>query len=103
VPRSKPDVPEMLAIRSWMEGAACRGEDPRMFDTVKKNQHTVITEANADAKDICVSCCPVMMSCLRHAVQYGIKDGIWGGLTEEERDDWEFQMIVGPEVLAACG
>ena len=36
------------------------------------------------AKGICAAC-PVRSDCLAHAVVNGERDGIWGGLTEEER------------------
>lgn len=36
------------------------------------------------AKAICNSC-PIVNECLRFAIQEGIKDGVWGGLTPSER------------------
>ena len=36
------------------------------------------------AKKVC-SICPVQSECLNYALDNGIKDGIWGGLTKTER------------------
>jgi WhiB family redox-sensing transcriptional regulator len=60
---------------TWDEQAACRGEDPELFFPVSRSG-----EAEKAAKAICKRC-PVRLSCLSNAAEFGI----WGGLNEDER------------------
>lgn len=61
----------------WVTDAACTTADPETwFPDRGGSPHA--------AKRICNSC-PVRMDCLRHALKYGEKFGVWGGLTELER------------------
>lgn len=47
-------------------------------------------------KQLCAAC-PVREGCLEYALEHDEKDGIWGGLTPEERDD----LKKGAEDVAA--
>lgn len=68
--RSLPDL-------RWMARARCRGTDPEIFHPVE--------EADAgEAKEICAAC-PVREACLEFAIEMREKDGVWGGLTADER------------------
>jgi hypothetical protein len=40
--------------------------------------------------DICADC-PVMLRCLKHAVQFDVQDGVWGGMVPEQRQLWALQ------------
>lgn len=58
--------------------AACRDHDPSLwFSTTRKN------DRNAEAVRICAGC-PIREACLEHSLEWA-SDGIWGGLTAEER------------------
>jgi WhiB family redox-sensing transcriptional regulator len=61
----------------WAGEAACRGLDPAIFHPQDD------TEAEA-AKAIC-GACPVASDCLEHAIERREKEGVWGGMTERER------------------
>ena len=66
----------------WRLAAACRTEDPELFfPTGSEGGWKMVI---AEAKRIC-SGCPVVNDCLRFAINENIQDGIFGGLTEEER------------------
>ena len=100
MPRDKPGIPEMTAIRKWLDQAECRNHSPALFDTVMTykaegppdhrrvtGRRTVIDDNVERARDICAGC-PVMMQCLEHAVAYDVQTGVWGGLVYEEREQW---------------
>jgi WhiB family transcriptional regulator, redox-sensing transcriptional regulator len=59
----------------WRKSAACRGFSELMFDPRK-------VEA---AKAICAGC-PVVERCRLEAIDTMSTFGVWGGLTEQERD-----------------
>ena len=63
----------------WVEQAACRGEDPKLF-------FPQLGENGVEAKKICHRC-PVRVECLEAALSLGVKDqyGVWGGMSERER------------------
>lgn len=63
----------------WREGALCATSDPEVFFPEKAD-----TAAADIAKQVCDSC-PVVNECLSHALNYGERFGVWGGLTAEER------------------
>lgn len=63
---------------SWMDEAACKNRTSLFFP----GEHAlgeVLT-----AKSICTDC-PVVADCLDYALTFGEKDGVWGGLSAEER------------------
>ncbi len=71
--------PETLAfLDAWMDDAACRGEDPALFFTERG-------ESASAAKAICARC-PVTVRCLAYARHHHIHHGIWGGMSEYDRD-----------------
>lgn len=89
MPRPKPQefVSEQRAQAEWSGRARCRNLDPSLFDTKLVNKQTGMTDEVLRAKEYCLSC-PVMMSCLEHAVAYDIRTDVWGGMVVEERDAW---------------
>lgn len=69
--------PTYAASEEWRDEAACAGLDTNIFFPV--------TEAEAaQAKSVCASC-PVREECLEWAISTRQGDGVWGGLTEDER------------------
>lgn len=65
------------AVKDSGQNPSCMEIDPELFFPE--------TWAEArDAKKIC-STCPVQTDCLRYALETNQSDGIWGGLTLEER------------------
>ena len=64
------------ADQSWRKQAACRGVDPNLFFVVRGQNAT-------DAKAICAGC-PVRLQCLDYAVAAYVRQGVWGGLSDQE-------------------
>jgi WhiB family redox-sensing transcriptional regulator len=65
----------------WWEAAACRNSEPELFFPVSGS---VVTADVRQAKLICASCA-ARVECLNFALRQRQEQGIWGGLTEEER------------------
>ncbi|MFC4951236.1 WhiB family transcriptional regulator [Pseudonocardia sp. GCM10023141] len=66
----------------WWDRANCRKEQPELFFPVGTSGPALIQIA--EAKSVCRRC-PVVDTCLEWAMVNGLREGIWGGLTEEER------------------
>ena len=69
----------------WQHRSACRGEAgvdfyPPMHH--ERKHERLARERRATA--VCASC-PVRLDCLEHAVAADERYGIWGGLTQDER------------------
>ena len=64
------------ADQTWRTRAACRGLDPDLFFQERG-------ENSAPAKAIC-SGCPVAAQCLEYALTAYVRQGVWGGLTDQE-------------------
>ncbi|SCK20360.1 Transcription factor WhiB [Streptomyces sp. ScaeMP-e48] len=68
---------------AWQEHGACRDEDPDLFFPAgTTGPYAAQTE---EAKSICRRC-PVMERCAAWALETREAAGIWGGLTENERN-----------------
>ncbi|MCX5395592.1 WhiB family transcriptional regulator [Streptomyces sp. NBC_00102] len=68
---------------SWHSRGACHGMDVEDADAVffpRPRDHEEI----AEAKELC-GWCPVRRECLDFALENGLAEGVWGGLTEAER------------------
>lgn len=71
-----------MLTHEWWRMAACRDAEPELFFPISA---TAASRAQVrQAKLICASC-PVRPDCLRYALDNRQEQGIWGGLTEEER------------------
>lgn len=69
-------------LEEWWRTAACRNADPELFFPISA---TAVSSSDIRrAKQICASC-PVSSPCLRYALAHRQEQGIWGGLTDEER------------------
>ena len=65
-------------MADWRERAACRDESTLLWFLGNDPFE------NAEAKQVCGGC-PVRDECLEHAMDSRERDGIWGGLTGDER------------------
>lgn len=70
-------TPRPLGDLSWMDDAACREADPRIFYPVAFDG--VLPEAKA----LC-DVCPVKNECLEGAIARFEKHGTWGGVSADE-------------------
>ncbi|MFE3685390.1 WhiB family transcriptional regulator [Streptomyces sp. NPDC059095] len=66
----------------WRHNAVCREEDPELFFPIGNTGPALLQIE--EAKAVCRRC-PVMEHCLKWALESGQDDGVWGGLSEEER------------------
>lgn len=70
-----------LPVRDWLPLAACRTADPELFFPDDSGTPGV----DRQALSFCTGCL-VRSECLAYALDNGIADGIWGGVTEAERN-----------------
>lgn len=69
----------------WQMKGACRGEDPSLFFHPDGERGPAREAREAAAKAICASC-PVRTLCAEHALTVREPYGVWGGLSEDDRD-----------------
>jgi WhiB family redox-sensing transcriptional regulator len=79
-------LPEPVADSwDWQLQAACRGMDSSFFFHPERERGPAKAHREAQAKRVCRSC-PVIDPCRRHALAVQEPYGVWGGLSESERD-----------------
>ena len=64
---------------TWWHHAACRGSDPEVFHPVRGD-----TDGTKAALAICAAC-PVKDDCLTYAMKHREMQGVWGGLSANQR------------------
>lgn len=69
-------------LSNWWQQGACRTEDADLFFPIGKNGPAALQLIRA--KQVCAGCA-VREECLRWAISLGVDQGVWGGLSEEER------------------
>lgn len=72
---------------SWEANAACQGDIAELFFPPDGECRPERELREGAAKAIC-SACPVRRQCLECALSANIRDGLWGGRSEDERR-WE--------------
>jgi WhiB family redox-sensing transcriptional regulator len=81
-----PQLPRPIADDwEWQEQAACRGLDTEMFFHPDGERGPRRRNREAAAKAICATC-PVMQACRTQALALHEPYGIWGGLSEDDRE-----------------
>lgn len=73
-------------IYDWQMQGACRGMDSAFFFHPEGERGPARAGREARAKQVCAGC-PVLEECRRHALVVHEPYGVWGGLSESERDD----------------
>ena len=69
----------------WQLKGACRGMDSAHFFHPEGERGPARVDREARAKAVCQRC-PVIEECRRHALAVQEPYGVWGGLSEAERD-----------------
>ena len=69
----------------WQMLAACRGEDPSTFFHPDGERGPARSSRDTAAKQICQKC-PIRAQCGEHALKVREPYGVWGGLSEDERE-----------------
>ncbi|MEY4347598.1 MAG: hypothetical protein RIS43_17 [Actinomycetota bacterium] len=70
----------------WQFQGACRGEDPESFFHPDGERGPARANREAKAKAICATC-PVIKQCAAHALSVREPYGIWGGMSEDDREE----------------
>jgi WhiB family redox-sensing transcriptional regulator len=73
------------ALWEWQLRAACRGMETSSFFHPWNDRGVSRHEREAQAKQVCAGC-PVLAECRSHALSVQEAYGVWGGMTENERD-----------------
>jgi WhiB family transcriptional regulator, redox-sensing transcriptional regulator len=69
-------------LMTWRDQAACLDEDPELFFPIG-NSDPALRQIE-EAKVVCHRC-EVMETCLSWAMETRQDDGVWGGLSADER------------------
>jgi WhiB family transcriptional regulator, redox-sensing transcriptional regulator len=72
-------------IWEWQLQGSCRGLDSALFFHPEGERGPARANRETRAKQICQQC-PVLEQCRRHALTVQEPYGVWGGLSESERD-----------------
>ena len=81
------DQPEpVAALWEWQFQGLCRTTNPDIFFHPEGERGPSRHRREARAKAICEQC-PVLRECREHALAVHEPYGVWGGMTEEEREE----------------
>jgi WhiB family redox-sensing transcriptional regulator len=69
----------------WQLRGACRDADEELFFHPEGERGPARRNRESAAKAVCVAC-PVMRQCRAHALAAREPYGVWGGLTEDDRE-----------------
>jgi WhiB family redox-sensing transcriptional regulator len=70
----------------WQLRGLCRGKDNSLFFHPEGERGAARSSREMAAKEICMNC-PVQIPCADHALKVREPYGVWGGMTEEEREE----------------
>ncbi|HEY3870835.1 MAG TPA: WhiB family transcriptional regulator [Actinocrinis sp.] len=70
----------------WQLRGLCRGKDSSLFFHPEGERGAARSSREEAAKEICMNC-PVRISCADHALKVREPYGVWGGMTEDEREE----------------
>ena len=70
----------------WQLRGLCRGKDSSLFFHPEGERGAARAAREQSAKEICLNC-PVQKQCCEHALRVREPYGVWGGMTEEEREN----------------
>ena len=73
------------ATWEWQEQGACREADPELFFHPQNERGLARLRRDRAAKAVCARC-DVRIDCADYAIRAREPYGVWGGLTEEERE-----------------
>jgi WhiB family redox-sensing transcriptional regulator len=74
---------ERRTVMDWRHRAACRDEDPELHFPIGNSGPALLQIA--EAKTVCRRC-PVVSRCLAYALETNQSFGVWGGMSEDERE-----------------
>lgn len=88
----------------WQYDGACADADPTVFFHPEGERGPARRQRDADALAVCATC-PVVPACRAHALAVREPYGVWGGLSEHDREtiyarDHEVERE-GPRTMAS--
>ena len=69
----------------WQLEGACRSVAPETFFHPEGERGPARRNRDAEAKAVCLTC-PVLRECREHALTVREPYGVWGAMTEDERE-----------------
>jgi WhiB family redox-sensing transcriptional regulator len=84
----------------WQLLGACRGEDTELFFHPEGERGPRRSGREAAAKAVCAQC-PVLDMCRQHALSAREPYGVWGGMSEREREAVYARSARQPETAAS--
>lgn len=75
----------MASVWEWQLEGSCRRENPEVFFHPEGERGPARRNRDGAAKAVCVAC-PVLVQCREHALRVREPYGVWGGMTEDERE-----------------
>lgn len=84
----------------WQYDGACRRVDPSVFFHPEGERGPARRRRDESAKAVCATC-PVMEQCRQHALTVREPYGVWGGMTEDEREAYYAQHKTARRAAAA--
>ena len=84
-------------VWDWQYEGACRGEDPEMFFHPEGERGPARANRIARAKEICATC-PVIKQCAASALSIREPYGIWGGMSEDDREEIYARRETKPQI-----
>lgn len=86
-------LPGPVADRwEWQLQGACRAVSPETFFHPEGERGPARRNRDAAAKALCLRC-PVLAQCRDHALRVREPYGVWGAMTEEERETYYRERI----------
>ena len=77
--------PATTDVWDWQLEAACRGMEDTWFFPPDREQAKARTSRISRAKAVCAHC-PALIPCRDFALDHGEVFGVWGGLSEDDRE-----------------
>lgn len=75
----------IMDVWEWQFDGACRKADPSVFFHPEGERGPTRDARDRAAKTVCATC-PVRQQCAEHALSVREPYGVWGGMTEDERE-----------------
>jgi len=69
----------------WQLEGSCRRVNPEVFFHPEGERGPARRSRDAEAKEVCLAC-PVLQQCREHALRVREPYGVWGAMTEDERE-----------------
>jgi len=96
-------LPGPVADRwEWQLVGSCRDADPTLFFHPEGERGPARSKRADAAKRVCASC-PVLEECREHALAVREPYGVWGGMSEDEREEYFRSHRGVREVSALAG